>query len=146
MTFPASITVWGCMSSNDVGSLCFLNTTVNSSVYQDILDGHMIGEFIYQHDLAPAHASKSTAKWLADRHVQVLEWPANSLDANPIEFLWAIAKRRLQKLKPSTKEELKAAIQQIWTSITQEDCARLVQSMSRRIAAIIRSKGVPTRY
>jgi transposase len=143
------------MSSNGVGSLCFLNTTVNSSVYQDILDGHMIpsserlfpdGEFIYQHDLAPAHASKSTAKWLADRHVQVLEWPANSPDANPIEFLWAIAKRRLQKLRPSKKEELKAAIQQIWTSITQEDCARLVQSMPRRIAAIIRSKGAPTRY
>ncbi len=42
-------------------------------------------DFIFQQDLAHAHTAKSTKSWLNDHGVGVLDWPANSLDLNPIE-------------------------------------------------------------
>ena len=65
---PASNMVWGCVSSQGVGSLCFLSpkTTVNTEVYIDLLDAYLLpsvdklfadDDFVFQHDLAPAHSS-----------------------------------------------------------------------------------------
>ncbi len=41
---------------------------------------------------------------------------------------------------------LKAAIKAAWSSITPEQCHRLITSMPRRIDAIIHAKGGPTKY
>ncbi len=83
------------MSSAGVGPLCFLKTNVTAPVYQYILEHFVLpsadqlfkdADFILQKDLAPAHTAKSTKSWLND---QMLDWPANSLDLNPIENLWS---------------------------------------------------------
>ncbi len=69
---------------------------VTAPVYQDILEHFMLpsadqlfkdADFIFQHDLAPAHTAKSTKSWLNDHGVGVLDWPANSPDLHPIENL-----------------------------------------------------------
>ena len=36
--FPQSVMVWGAMSSAGVSDLCFLKSSVNAAVYQDILE------------------------------------------------------------------------------------------------------------
>ena len=86
--------VWAGMSAKGVGPLCFIKGTVNSESYQKILDKFMIPtskklydgrKFIYQQDNAPPHVSNSTLKFLHDRNIPVLNWPANSPDLNPIE-------------------------------------------------------------
>lgn len=52
-----------------VGPLCFLKSTVNGDLYQEILVHFMLpsadklyrdGDFIFQQDLAPAHTAKGT--------------------------------------------------------------------------------------
>ena len=53
-------------------------------------------DFIFQQDLAPAHPTKITKTWFKDRGINVLDWPANSPDLNPIENLWVIAKRKMR--------------------------------------------------
>ena len=88
---PASVMVWGCMSSRGVGSLCFLSpkTTVNTEVYIDLLDAYLLpsvdklfadDDFVFQHDLAPAHRSYKTAKYLKEKNWRLgmamqLTWP-----------------------------------------------------------------------
>ncbi len=94
-------------------------------------------DFIFQQDLPPAHSAKATSTWFKDHGIPVLNWPANSLDLNPIENLWGIVKRKMP---------LKATIRATWALITPEQCHRLIDSMPRRIAAVIQAKGAPTKY
>ncbi len=96
--FPQSVMIWAA----GVGPLCFLKSTVNAAIYQDILEHFMLpsadklygdADFIFQQDLAPAHTAKGTKSWFSDHSVTVLDWPANSPDLNPTENLWGIIKR-----------------------------------------------------
>ncbi len=84
--------IWAAMSSAGVGPLCFLKSTVNAAIYQEILEHLMLpsadklygdADFIFQQDLTPAHTAKGTKSWFNDRDVTVLDWPANSPDLNP---------------------------------------------------------------
>ncbi len=60
--FPQSVIIWAAMSSAGVGPLCFLKSTVNAAIYQEILEHFMLpsadklygdADFIFQQDLAP---------------------------------------------------------------------------------------------
>ncbi|KAI2644721.1 Transposable element Tcb1 transposase [Labeo rohita] len=153
--YPQSVMVWGAMSAAGVGPLCFLKGRVNAASYQEILEHFMLPsaeklygdeDFIFQHDLAPAHSAKTTGKWFTDHGITVLNWPANSPDLNPIENLWDIVKRKLRDARPNTLDELKAAIEASWASITPQQCHRLIASMPRRIEAVISAKGFRTKY
>ncbi len=104
----------------------FLKTNVTAPVYQYILEHFMLpfadqifkdADFIFQHDLAPAHTAKSTKSWLNDHGVGVLDWPANSPDLNPIENLWCIVKRKIRNKRPKNADELKATVKETWASI-----------------------------
>lgn len=46
----------------------------------------------------------------------------------------------------SSKENLKERIEQIWNEITPEVTSKLVDSMPRRLQAVIDAKGYPTKY
>ncbi len=137
--------IWGAMSSAGVGPLCFLKTNITAPVYQEILEHFMLlsadqlfkdADFIFQQDLAPAHTAKSTKSWLNEHGVGVLDWPANSPDLNPRENLW----------RPKNADELKATVKETWASIPPQQCHKLITSMPRRIEAVIKVKGAPTKY
>ncbi len=120
MKFPQSVMIWAAMSSAGVGPLCFLKSTVNTAIYQEILEHFMLpsanklygdADFIFQQDLAPAHTAKGTKSWFNDHGVTVLDWPANSPDLNPIENLppyqvlstYTVNKHTFQKANNSLK-------------------------------------------
>ncbi len=153
--FPQSVMIWAAMSSAGVGPLCFLKSTVNAAIDQDILEHFMLpsadklygdADFIFQQDLAPAHTAKGTKSWFNDHGVTVLDWPANTPDLNPIENLWGIVKRKMIDTRPNNTDDLKAAIKATWASIKPEKCQRLMASMPRRIDAVIHAKWGPTKY
>jgi len=56
--------------------------------------------------LAPCHCSKKVKKFLSDNNIAVLKWPDNSPDLNPIENLWALIKKELQKSDCTTTSKL----------------------------------------
>ncbi len=153
--FPQSVMIWAAMSSVGVGPLCFLKSTVNTAIYQEILEHFMLlsadklygdADFIFQQDLAPAHTAKGTKSWFNDHGVTVLDWPANSPDLNPIENLWGIVKRKMRDTRPNNADDLKATVKETWASIPPQQCHKLITSMPRRIEAVIKAKGAPTKY
>ncbi len=75
-------------------------------------------DFIFQQDLAPAHTAKGTK---TGSMVNVLDWPANTPDLNPIENLWGIVKRMMSHQTQQCRWP-KAAIKATWASITPEQC------------------------
>ncbi len=46
--FPQSVMIWAAMSSAGVGPLCFLKSTVNAAIYQEILE-HLHLHFTFMH-------------------------------------------------------------------------------------------------
>ncbi len=74
----STVSVWAAMSSAGVGSLCFLKSTVNAAIHQDIIEHFMLpsadklygdADFIFQQDLAPAHSAKGTKSWFNDHGI-----------------------------------------------------------------------------
>lgn len=159
MKHPVSVMVWGCMTRDGVGRLAVVDGTITAKRYQDlILEPKLLPSIqdlfegdrsrcIFQQDGAPCHTAKTSMKWLQDHHIEVLPWPGNSPDLNPIENLWSRLKVLVSRRNPSNKRELIEAILQAWFHvITAEDLRRLVDSMPRRIEQVIKLKGFPTKY
>ncbi len=101
-----------------------------------------VGEIHKEWTSAGVSASRSTTHRRSFVDVDT----ANSPDLNPIENLWGIVKRKMRYARPNNAEELKATIRATWALITPEQYHRLIDSMPRRIAAVIQAKGAPTKY
>ncbi len=80
MKFPQSVMIWAATSAG-VDPLCFLKSTVNTAIYQEILEPFMLPSadklygdaFIFQQDLAPDHTAKGTKSCFNDHAVTVLD-------------------------------------------------------------------------
>jgi len=84
-----------------------------------------------------------------DNEFTVLKWPPQSPDLNPIEHLWdVVEERELRALDvhPTNLHQLQDAILSIRAYISKECFQHLVESMSRRIMAILKAKGGQTQY
>jgi transposase len=153
-----SLMIWGCMAADGPGFMCKITGTMDQHLYLAILQGELLrtidwygiepGGAIFQHDNDPKHKAKSVQSWLSEQPFSVLEWPPQSPDLNPIEHLWAIVKRRLAQYDnpPSGMVELWERIEEVWENIGAEECKSLVESMPKRIEAVLKARGMWTDY
>ena len=66
------------------------------------------------------------------RPPEVMDWPSNSPDLNPIENLWSIVKRNVEKKMPKNISDLRRFMIEEWDDIPQSTLIGLVRSMKRR--------------
>ena len=62
----------------------------------------------------------------------------------PIETLWHVMKKTLRAQPEKTVQGLRSRLQDIWDAFTPNDCESLVNTVSRRIEAIIIRKSDTT--
>lgn len=153
-----SIMVWGCITAKGVGNLVKIDGTMNAELYCQILEEDLLSslewygldlkEIVFQHDNDPKHTARKTSEWLQNTGMEVLDWPPQSPDLNPIEHLWDYFKRRLSDFPttPTSIRELWERTEQVWNEITPEKCLDLIDSMPRRIKAVLKAKGGYTSY
>jgi transposase len=153
-----SLMIWGCMTAHGPGFICKIEGTMDQHLYKKILKEDLYetmeeyemdaNRVIFQHDNDPKHKAKSVQEWLNEQPFEVLEWPAQSPDLNPIEHLWALLKRRLNQYEtpPSGMLELWERIHFQFYKITEDECMRLYESMPRRVEAVLMAKGMWTDY
>ena len=102
VNFPTSVMVWGCTSISTRCNIVFLKLTVyiytilciwkcweSPSFIHTGSVRYLYGDedMIFQQDLDPAHEKGQD---MATIYLQVLDWPANSLDLNIIEEMWTL--------------------------------------------------------
>jgi hypothetical protein len=101
----------------------------------------------FLHDSAPCYASKHIKDILAEQPFQVIDWPGNSLDLNPIENCWNQPENLLEKKDVSSVPKLTATIRQLWTEELKPEYLRsLSDSMPKRLEMVIAAQGDMTKY
>lgn len=150
-----NVMVWGCMAASGVGKLHFIESTMDRWIYLDVLKTNLrqsvtsmgIGnDFIFQQDNDPKHTSMIVKEWLLYNVPKQLHSPPQSPDLNPIEHLWEELERRIRKHSITNKQMLKTKLQEEWNLIGSETTKKLVDSMPRRLAAVIKANGNSTKY
>ncbi|CAI7835425.1 unnamed protein product [Closterium sp. NIES-54] len=153
-----SIMIWGCMKYNGGGFMCKIEGRMNGELYRSILQDELqqtIEHYeldpetvVFQHDNDPKHTCKMVKTFLAEQPYSVLPWPASSPDLNPIEHLWVYLKKQLLAYPrpPAGILELWDRVQVEWEKIPAAWCSELIDSMPRRVRAVLKSKGRWTKY
>ena len=145
------IGVWGGISARTKTELYFFDESIDSENYQEILNEVFIqeAEFFYpdgywlMQDITKPHVSWSTKHFLIEKGVSFIEWPSLSPDLNPIENVWALMKRAVEKALPTTVLQVKETIIKVWDSI---DPTNYVNSMQNRIDDCLDLNGGYTRH
>uniref|UniRef100_A0A8C1LXF1 Transposable element Tc1 transposase n=1 Tax=Cyprinus carpio TaxID=7962 RepID=A0A8C1LXF1_CYPCA len=153
------VMVWGMFSWHTLGPLVPIGHRLNATAYLSIVSDHVhpfmttmypSSDGYFQQDNAPCHKARIISNWFLehDNEFTVLKWPPQSPDLNPIEHLWDVVERELRALDvhPTNLHQLQDAILSIWANISKECFQHLVESMPRRIKAVLKAKGGQTQY
>lgn len=151
-----SVHVWGAIHYGGRTNLVVLVENVNADSYRRVLETHMVPyarahfgrNFLFQHDNAPAHRARRLQGYLEEEEIDQLPWPAYSPDLNPIEHCWDELGRAVRKrdVQPTTLAELRVALTQEWNNLSQRYINKLIESVPRRVRAVLQARGGYTRY
>ncbi len=129
------VMVWGIYFWHTLGSLIPIKfNRLNATVYLSIVADH-VHPFMTHLLMSQSSNHLRLVSWTW-QCVHLLKWPPQSSDLNPIEHLWDVVEQEIHimDVQPTNLQQLRDAIMSI------------VESMPRRIKAVLKAKWGPTRY
>ena len=132
-----SIMLWGCFSVAGTGRLVRREETINGTKYRQIFEENLLQSakdlglrwrLMFQQDNDPKHAAKATLEWLQNNNVNVLEWPSQRSDLNPIENLWKDLNIAAHRFSASNLTELEQICKEEWEKLPKSRRAKLIQT------------------
>ncbi|GFU79888.1 histone-lysine N-methyltransferase SETMAR [Trichonephila clavipes] len=91
-------------------------------------------------DVKWSKEGKSLREITSDKREKQLHTPAQSPDLNVIENLWSQLEKAVHEHEITRKEVLKKVLREGWAKLSVETTKTLVESMPRRLQAIIQAK------
>jgi transposase len=67
----------------------------------------------------------------------VMGWPFNSPDLNPIENVWAVIKKRVEKRKPQNIGDLERKFMEEWVRLGREEVNLFLDAIKQSCEAVI---------
>ncbi len=86
------------------------------------------------------------------RYQKLVQWPWCYCAWLASKLAWlephreSMSRGRWETPDPTMQIDLKATVKETWASIPPQQCHKLITSMPRRIEAVIKAKGAPTKY
>ncbi|GFW64080.1 transposable element Tcb1 transposase [Trichonephila clavipes] len=155
-TSPApGIMVWGGIGYHSHTPLVRIAGTLNSQRYiSEVLEPVVLPYVqglvtaIFQQDNARPHVARIVQRFFVNHQVELLSWPARSLDLSPIENMWSMASERLTQITTpaATPDQLWQREEAAWSAVPQEHIQSIFESMPRRLAAVISNNGGYSSY
>ena len=122
------------ISDASTGTLVRLHSKINITVYKGILKKHVPNlrtainqSVVFMQDNVPGNTAKSVKTFLSEEDVNVMEWPAHSLDMNPIENVWKLLNERAKEKNKRNVEELCTNLKEEWEKISVDERKRLIR-------------------
>ena len=152
---PVKVNVWACFAASGQGFIYIFNENLDAALMKRILKDNLVasaerlfppGVWYFLHDNDKKFKSKLVQEWLDEKDIRRIDFPAYSPDLNPMENLWAVLAREVEKTPCSTMEELQDCVERNWEKASKPLMAELVASMPRRCAAVIAAAGSHTKY
>jgi transposase len=155
---PQKIHAWGCISHDGVGEIYTFRQNLDANLYKSILKKTLFpsAEKLFRtspksnwyllQDRDPKHRSKIVSEWLERKNVNVLWNPPQSPDLNPIENVWKLLKDKVSEKQPKNIKRLEQAIHQCWGELDPVKIRNCVNSMPKRLQAVLDVEGEQTKY
>ena len=147
-----SVHVWAGIWHDGRSELQVLEGNVTGNSYINVLqlflnNNNQPENWILQDDNARPHRAQVVNRFKQEAGIRSIPWPACSPDLNPIEHVWDYLKRRLHggPFIPNLAN-LTLRIREEWANMPQNFIQNLINSMNRRIHAVIVANGGHTRY
>ena len=147
-TFSRGIMVWGAIFSDGRRCLAFVDGTIDSQKYQNILESNLLPiwnatDDFFQQDNATPHQSKKTREYLERNNIMTLKWPAKSPGLNIIENIWGLLTSRVyaENINFDNVLGLKESILHHWNNIQKDTILNLFNSIPNRMLDVVERKG-----
>ncbi|GFV85837.1 transposable element Tcb1 transposase [Trichonephila clavipes] len=96
--------------------------------------GIMATAIFQQYNERP-HVPRIVQRFFVNHQIELLPWPARSLDLSPIENMWFMLAQRLTQITPpaATPDQLWQRVEASWSPVPHEHIQSLFELMPRRV-------------